>query len=585
MNNEKKKKEGTKQVKVPEKKLSITILARLLLMALIPAIVLVSVITMYSANSMKEAMGNEVKNGLEAACITLESSLDQVAEGYYIVGENGSLTKGNYTMKDNSLLQKVKDVSNIDLTIFQGDTRIMTTVKDSEGKPAVGTKASEEVIAQVLEGEKTYYSDKANVNGEQYYGYYRPIYSGNKVFGMVFAGITTENVSAEIRGKVLNIAVVSFVGLLILCVVTVFVARGFAGAIKKAKDVVHGVAAGDLTLTVEEKQAARRDEIGAMMQMLRELLLSLRTSIGDVKKMSVMLSESGEQLEKMAADTRSNSDEVVRATDGISAGAVSQAEDTSNATKNIMQIGSRIEQIAKNVESLDENSSAVKSADEQSGEMLLQLCESNDRTTSAMEQISTHVTETNNSVLAIHEAVEMISSIAEQTNLLSLNASIEAARAGEHGKGFAVVASEIQKLAEQSNQSALDIQVIIQKLLAASENTVGIMEDAKVVMKKQQEDLEQTKDSLQDVTKGIDVSKEEISNIRAEISVLDVERKKVIDIIQNLSAVSEENAASTEETTASMEDLNQTIENVSKAAIDLKGLATALEEAMEYFTI
>lgn len=107
--------------------------------------------------------------------------------------------------------------------------------------------------------------------------------------------------------------------------------------------------------------------------------------------------------------------------------------------------------------------------------------------------------------MKIRAAVDLITSIAEETNLLSLNASIEAARAGEQGRGFAVVAGQIQKLAEQSNESAGSIADIIGELLKDSENSVHIMEEVQEIMNEQQEKLQATRRQFMEVGDGIEV--------------------------------------------------------------------------------
>lgn len=185
----------------------------------------------------------------------------------------------------------------------------------------------------------------------------------------------------------------------------------------------------------------------------------------------------------------------------------------------------------------------------------------------------------------IHAAVELITSIASQTSLLALNASIEAARAGEHGKGFAVVASEIQKLAEQSNDSAEKIKDIIRDLLSEAEQTVNVMHEVEDIVAQQQEKLEETKTKFVSVADGVNASRSETEAIQNHTQICDQSRARIIDAVQNLSAISQENAASTEQTTASMAGLNEAIRQLSVAAKELQGLSEDLEKDMSFFTI
>ena len=150
------------------------------------------------------------------------------------------------------------------------------------------------------------------------------------------------------------------------------------------------------------------------------------------------------------------------------------------------------------------------------------LDETTAKTSKAVELIATQTEATNVSAKEIGQAVEIITNIASQTNLLSLNASIEAARAGEAGRGFAVVASEIQKLAEQSNQSAVKIQHIIDGLTVESNKTVKIMEEVKNAVSDQENKIHETKSIFGTVREGVAKSMDQINGISDESNALDL---------------------------------------------------------------
>lgn len=185
----------------------------------------------------------------------------------------------------------------------------------------------------------------------------------------------------------------------------------------------------------------------------------------------------------------------------------------------------------------------------------------------------------------VSNITKVIFSISDQTTLLALNASIESARAGEAGKGFAVVADEIGKLADQSNTSAEQIRQTIDNLLEESEKSVEVMESVNVLVAEQQEKLNQTREKFVRVSKGITTSKDDMGVIKSHTDSYFVARKKVADIIQNLSAISEEYAASTQQTTASMEELNATMNLLAEASKNLTDLSRQLEEEIAFFQI
>ena len=213
------------------------------------------------------------------------------------------------------------------------------------------------------------------------------------------------------------------------------------------------------------------------------------------------------------------------------------------------------------------------------------LVEVNKSAIESIEVIAEQTRTTNSSAQKIREATSLITAIAEETNLLSLNASIEAARAGEQGRGFAVVAGQIQKLAEQSNESAKKIDDIVAELIKDSEMAVATMDQVEEVMNKQNENMAMTDSKFTEVADGISASIDSIRIIRDKSDNLDKARVEVVDIVQNLTAIAEENAASTEETSASVTQVASIVENISGKAQELKNIADELDESMSRFTV
>ena len=203
----------------------------------------------------------------------------------------------------------------------------------------------------------------------------------------------------------------------------------------------------------------------------------------------------------------------------------------------------------------------------------------------AVDRISKQIYATNESANKISEAAEIITDIASQTNLLSLNASIEAARAGDQGRGFAVVADQIRSLAEQSGSSAQHITAIIGELIKDSEQTVKVMQEVQAIVNEQREKLEETKRQFANVANGIEQSRTETNGIKSQTEICDTARITVVDVISNLSAISEENAASSEETTASMAELSSTIGALADSAEQLQRISSVLEEEMKFFKL
>ena len=329
----------------------------------------------------------------------------------------------------------------------------------------------------------------------------------------------------------------------------------------------------------------RKDETGQMARAIGDLREKLVTIVSQIKSQSELLYNASTELDTNASHTTSTVGNVETAVNEIATGATNQASETQKATDDIVNMGNMIEHTNSQVENLTSTANLMRESSEEAAATLKELDNINQQAIASIGVIYEQTNITNISALKIKEATTLISSIAEETNLLSLNASIEAARAGEAGRGFAVVASQIQKLADQSNESANQIDQIIHALIEDSEKAVKTMDEVKTIMNLQSENVHKTGQVFEQVRDGISSSISGVGEIATRTTQLDKARGDVVDVVQNLTAIAQQNAASTEETSASVMEVSNVMQEIMENANRLKEIASILEENMNSFTL
>lgn len=561
---------------------------KMILLSVLPLVAIICAICGISAMQIENAMKDVIKNDLKAIA-NLEYSGISIAAGNSFSNETGELINRNSLniTKNTAMVDTISEQCDVEISVFYGSVRYMTTIVDEEGNRQVGTVAGQEVVDAVLNNKEDYFSENVDVLGEAYYGYYIPIYNMNveEPVGMVFAGMSSEIVNNEIAAIISTMIGVAGVGLA-ACAVIIFIV-----ATKMSKRIAYGVstlgqlADGNLKVEVDDKIIKSKDETGDIMKAILNLKEKLVGVVTNIVNKSEEVKESSDILSDGTAETTIAVEQVEKAVNEIADGATSQANDTQKATENVIYMGQVIDETTDNIKKLHENANEMEGQGNEATGILKELSLVNEKAKNSIDVIYKQTNVTNESVQKISEAVRLITAIAEETNLLSLNASIEAARAGEQGRGFAVVAGQIQKLAEQSNESALQIEAIVSELMAASHKEIEIMGEVKEIMGQQNEMVEKTDRVVGDVIEGISRSRSDIEIISDATKRLDEARATVIDVVQNLSAIAEENAASTEETSASATEVNATIQEMSGNAAHLRDIAVELEQSVKVFNL
>ena len=566
--------------------LKMSIKARLIASSVLPTVVGITVVLIIAIVNMSAGMNAEASNGLVLLAEATKSSYDNTYSGDWRVDNNGNIFKGdtNLSQKQDGI-DKFTDDNDADIAIFYGVDSKVTSLRDSNNKRMLSLKAPDSVWEKVKTGE-TYKADHIDIDGVDYTGVYLPLknYNGN-IVGMLFAGEPRTAITSFIIQKVIALVGVTIIVLLVIAVISMMLSRKIANALVTGNRLFVSLSNGDLTMKVDPNMLKRNDEIGEMAGSVQALISKLNGIVTGLTESADQLYKSGDEMAATASQSSKATEEISSAVEDISKGAVSQAEEIQNASSYIANMGKLIEDIVEKVSNLTQAANVMGNAGDTSMNTMVELSESNDHTTEAVNKIADQIELTNESVGKIGEAAAFITNIADQTSLLALNASIESARAGEAGKGFAVVASEIQKLASQSDEAAGEIKQIIENLKQESEKTVEEMNSTKLLINEQVVKLNATRDSFVDVSDGINVSRQETAAIEVNVGSCDDARQQVNDVIANLSAISEQNAASAEETTASMQELTATISMLSTTANDLMKISEKLNSEMKFFKI
>ena len=283
--------------------------------------------------------------------------------------------------------------------------------------------------------------------------------------------------------------------------------RGITRPLADAVDIANRLAAGDLTVKIENPS---KDETGQVLQAMQNMITKLSQVVTDVN--------SGAQA------LASASEEVSATSQQLSQASSEQAASVEETSASIEQMTSSIAQNTENAKITDGMASKAATEAAEGGESV-------NATVAAMKQIA--------------KKISIIDDIAYQTNLLALNAAIEAARAGEHGKGFAVVAAEVRKLAERS-------QVAAQEIGEVASSSVELAEKAGKLLDSIVPSIRKTSDLVQEISAASSEQSSGAGQINSAVSQLSQTTQ------QNASS-SEELAATAEEMSSQAEQLQQTM--------------------------
>lgn len=527
-------------------KLNFKLKSKLLVLALLPTLIVGITLSTISVISLRNSIIDKTEDELRSTVYSIQSPTQE-------------------------FIESIKLNTGVDVTIFEGNVRVMTTVDG-----ALGTKADQVVYNNVMTN-GSFFTTKANVNGQSYFGYYI-----KSDIGMTFSGIPQEFMNERINSVVIKFVFLLLVLLGLTIVSSIMFTNQINDVLLKARAIVNNVA--NKSLTVDKLNVYERsDELGDIYRDSYDLSIILNGVIQSIKKSANDLSQMSSEL-SIATETSSDTNEQIsQAMEEIAHGAMSQAESLSTINLIVSDMGNTIKTMVDKVDQLVLDSDSMNLAKLGANNSLNGLKSANGKTNDSISKSSVELEHMSISIDKIGKIVESISSIASQTKLLSLNASIEASHAGEAGKGFAVVAREVERLADISAKSSNEVKLAMSDVLSNYEVVSDSVEDIVQNNKESVKCLDEVGTTFD--TLGVTIN--DTLNLTKQVSDICVElnkqRKNVIDVVSDLSAISQENASATQEVMASIEENTSVITEISANAERLNNQSQLLNNEVGDF--
>ena len=547
----------------------------------------------FSSKAIRNSVSRNIEDKLNADIFSMFRYIQQ-EHGTISVNDDGTLidSHGKNLEKSNKVVDMVYQDLDAAATIYKkegNDFKIVTTnVRD---------KNSERVIGEVLHRKSSAYKNLSkgkayvgitNINGEDYKTSYLLIYSDNgKVVGAASIGVPISDIKLEIRNSLNSLAIIFIVIIVVSLIVNIVLVRLIGIAITKGlvkvSEFSDNLRQLDIKDNIPDNVLALRDEVGDVANSMQVAINALRDFVSDTDSISDNVKEYTEEVLKNMNQVRTSASEISLAANQIAEGATSQAKETESGNIEAEELGESIDSNKKDLALLVNLMKEVETLRAEGINIVKELANESVKAIEATNEIYNVIEETNIKAKDIEKASEIIKDISEQINLVALNASIEAARAGESGKGFSVVAEEVRKLAEESNKSNDEIENVVKELTVKTESAVETVNKLVDMMKKQHNSVNVTVNKFEGISNSLEKTNNALDNLNKSSSDIEEKKDTMINLMQNLSAIAEENAASTQEVSASVEEQTSIISSLSHSINEMAEMSDKMKENISKF--
>jgi len=551
-------------------------LRRRMSVALIPtiiALVIVGALGSYQLRQSTAAYDRVLSEGMQEMLLAENLSLavtdaERYLNYYMLVANPKTLIslQGAQEQRD-ELMKKLKASSSDEKVLsWLGDLEKFNELLDREMNRAVELRQQQDEIGYktVLNTSVTPTTDRVRMTVTDLVEYNDELLTSE-----------TKAVQAEAESSILWMLIISIGGVVIGVLSLLALQRLFLKPINRLGRQARIMAEGDLT--GEDIEVASNDELGDLVTAFNEMKHNL---VGLIRRVG----EASDKVTAYSEELYASTDHVATTTQGVSrlfeemnVAAQGSSKRAEEGTIGVNQAVDGLNQIAAASQGVNEQTIHTLEA-ANGGLETVQLAEKRmQEIRRANELTQQMVNRLSNQSLEIEKITRSITAITEQTNLLALNAAIEAARAGEHGKGFAVVAAEVRKLAEESKQSAIQIQTVVRDIQRDTEQVESAFEESSVHVENGVSQMGEVAEAFREIVSVIEETSRQMSEIAAATEEVSANTTEVAVSVEDMStnAVStqrsvEEAGANVEEQLAAIQEINGIAETMSHMSSELK---------------
>lgn len=365
--------------------------------------------------------------------------------------------------------------------------------------------------------------------------------------------------------------------------IIVWFSRHLSNPIRLVTKQVELLANGDLT--TDDLVVKNSDEIGELTTHFNTMKHHLRDTLLHVSDTAVQVAATSEELSASSAQTSRAVEQVSESIQEMATGADTQVSKNGEVNHISTTMASDMSRLSEEMQvvnqTADEASTMANSGTAIISQTINQISNIQQDTVSTAGMINALGEKSNE----IGQIVSLITNVAEQTNLLALNAAIEAARAGEHGKGFAVVADEVRKLAEQSRNSASQVNTLIQAIQEEIGQSVSAINNGQISVEEGIRLAQEAGNSFKNIATAVSTVSTQIDGISKSIENMSSEATAMVGAIDTTTEIAKNAAAHSQNIAAAAQQQTASMQEIAAASDTLAHMAEDLQESINTFKI